>query len=323
MVESLLKTDSVPHDLKRFIRDKVEGNPFYLEEVINSLLETAILVSDNNVWSLTKPITEAEIPPTVQGVISARLDRLENETKRILQEASVIGRAFFYEILIRVTALKDQIDKSLIGLERLDLIRTRSFQPDLEYIFKHALTQEVVYNGLLKKERQAIHEKIGIVMEQLFHDRLPEFYEALAYHFKQGQSVVKAATYLMKSGQKSLSRYSPDEAHQYFQEAFDLLIGRQERTKEENHLLLEIILEWSLVYSRRTLFIELCDFLKDKEEFAVSIGNKAQLGMFYVRLGAALVFRHLLVNGIRYLRQALTIGEEIGIKRSLVMPAHT
>ncbi len=312
MVESLLKTDSVPHDLQRFIRDKVEGNPFYLEEVINSLLETAILVSDNNVWSLTKPITEAEIPPTVQGVISARLDRLENETKRILQEASVIGRAFFYEILIRVTALKDQIDKSLIGLERLDLIRTRSFQPDLEYIFKHALTQEVVYNGLLKKERQAIHEKIGIVMEQLFQDRLPEFYEALGYHFKQGQSVLKAASYLMKSGQKSLSRYSPDEAHQYFQEAFDLLISRQERTKEENNLLLEIILEWSLVYSRRARFIELCDFLKDKEEFAVSIGNKAQLGMFYIRLGTALVFRLQLVDGIRYLRQALKIGEEIG-----------
>ena len=312
MVESLLKTDSIPHDLKQFIRDKVEGNPFYLEEVINSLLETAILVSDNNVWSLTKPITEAEIPPTVQGVISARLDRLENVTKRILQEASVIGRAFFYEILIRVTALKGQIDKSLIGLERLDLIRTRSFQPDLEYIFKHALTQEVVYNGLLKKERQAIHEKIGIVMEQLFQDRLPEFYEALGYHFKQGQSVVKAATYLMKSGQKSLSRYSPDESHQYFQEAFDLLISRQERTKEENHLLLEIILEWAIVYNRRARFIEMCDFLKDKEELAVSIGNKAQLGMFYVRLGTAMVFRLQLVDGIRYLRQAIKIGEEIG-----------
>ena len=149
-------------------------------------------------------------------------------------------------------------------------------------------------------------------MEELFQDRLPEFYEALGYHFKQGQSVLKAAGYLMKSGQKSLSRYSPDEAHQYFQEAFDLLINRQERIQEENQLLLEIILEWSLVYYRRARFNELCDFLKDKEEFAVSIGNKAQLGMFYVRLGAALVFRMQLVEGIRYLRQALTIGEELG-----------
>jgi class 3 adenylate cyclase/tetratricopeptide (TPR) repeat protein len=312
MVESLLKTETIPNDLKRFIRDKVEGNPFYLEEVINSLLETAILISDNNVWSLTKPITETEIPLTVQGVISARLDRLENETKRILQEASVIGRAFFYEILKRITALNNQIDKSLIGLERLDLIRTRSLQPDLEYIFKHALTQEVVYNGLLKKERQNIHEKIGQVMEELFKDRLDECYETLAYHYKQGQSVTKAVHYLMKSGQKSLSRYSADESHQYFQEAFDLLINRQERTKEENNLLIEVILEWAVVYSRRARINELYNFLKDKEELAVSIGNKAQLGMFYVRLGISLAFNLQLVDGIRYLRQALKIGEEIG-----------
>ena len=311
MVESLLKTQVLPNDLKWFIREKVEGNPFYLEEVINSLLETGILVSENNIWTLTKTITESEIPLTVQGVISARLDRLENVTKRILQEASVIGRAFFYEILKRITELKEQMDKSLMGLERLDLIRPRSLQPDLEYIFKHALTQEVVYNGLLKKERQNIHEKIGQVMERLFHDRLPEFYEALAYHYKQGHSVIKAINYLMKSGQKSLSRYSPDESHQYFQEAFDLLINKQERTKEENYLLLEIILEWTIVYLRRARFNELCSFLKNKEELAVSIGDKAQLGMFYVRLGMGLVFRLKLVDGIRYLRQALKIGEEI------------
>jgi len=312
MVESLLKTEAIPNNLKQFIRDKVEGNPFYLEEVINSLLETGILVSENNVWSLTKPITESEIPSTVQGVISARLDRLENVNKRILQEASVIGRAFFYEILKHVTALSDQIDKSLMGLERLDLIRTRALQPDLEYIFKHALTQEVVYSGLLKKERQNIHERIAQVMEELFHDRLPEFYEALAYHYKQGQSVIKAVHYLMKSGQKSLSRYSPDESHQYFQEAFDLLINKQERTTKENYLLLEVILEWAVVYYRRIRFNEMFSFLKDKEELAVSIGNKSQLGMFYIRLGMALVFRLQLADGIRYLRQALKIGEEIG-----------
>jgi len=199
-----------------------------------------------------------------------------------------------------------------MGLERLDLIRTRTLQPDLEYIFKHALTQEVVYNGLLKKERQNIHEKIGQVMEELFKDRLDEFYETLAYHYKQGLSVIKAVHYLMKSGQKSLSRYSPDESHQYFQEAFNLLINKQGRTEEENYLLLEVILEWAIVYYRRARFNELCSFLKEKEDLAVSFGNKVQLGMFYVRLGMALVFRLQLADGIRYLRQALKIGEEMG-----------
>jgi len=184
MVESLLKTEAIPSDLSKFIQTRVEGNPFYLEEAINSLIESETLIRDNGSWKLTKEMSETLIPSTVQGIITARLDRLERETKRILQEASVIGRAFLYEILMRITDLKDIVDKSLNGLERLDFIRARTLQPDLEYIFKHALTQEVVYNGRLKKDRQALHERIGLVVEQLFHDRLPEFNETLAYHYR-------------------------------------------------------------------------------------------------------------------------------------------
>ncbi|MFB0533297.1 MAG: AAA family ATPase [Desulfatiglandales bacterium] len=173
MLESLLKAETIPSDLRRLVQDKAEGNPFYLEELVNSLIESETLIRDNGSWKITRPITESDISSTIHGVISGRLDRLEKETKRILQEASVIGRAFLYEILKRVTQLKQDIDRCLRGLEQLDLIRTRSLQPDLEYVFKHALTQEVVYNGLLKKERQEIHERIALVMEQSFHDRLP------------------------------------------------------------------------------------------------------------------------------------------------------
>jgi len=90
----------------------------------------------------------------------------------------------------------------------------------------------VVYNGLLKKERQALHERIGLIMEQSFHDRLPEFYETLAFHYKQGQSVSKAVDYLIKCGEKSLNRYSLDEAHRYFQEAFDILSHKEDSPKK-------------------------------------------------------------------------------------------
>lgn len=157
MLESLLKTETLPSDLKRFVRDKAEGNPFYLEELVNSLIESETLLRDNGSWKITRPITESDISSTINGLIAGRLDCLEKETKRILQEASVIGRAFLYEILKKVTELGDRIDPGLNVLERLDLIRTRTIQPDLEYMFKHPLTQEVVYNGLLKKERQAVH----------------------------------------------------------------------------------------------------------------------------------------------------------------------
>ena len=151
MVESLLKTESIPSRLQQFVQDKIEGNPFYIEEVINSLIESETLIRENDIWQVKRQIDESDISSSIHGVISGRLDRLENDTKRILQEASVIGRSFLYEILKRITNLKDQIDSCLSGLERLDLIKTRTVQPDLEYIFKHALTQEVVYNGLLKR----------------------------------------------------------------------------------------------------------------------------------------------------------------------------
>jgi predicted ATPase len=110
MLASLLKSETIPSDLWRFVQDKAEGNPFYLEELVNSLIETETLIRDNGSWKITKPISESDISSTLHGVIAGRLDRLEKETKRILQEASVIGRTFFHEILKRITDLRDQCE---------------------------------------------------------------------------------------------------------------------------------------------------------------------------------------------------------------------
>ncbi|MGD9043289.1 MAG: adenylate/guanylate cyclase domain-containing protein [Desulfobacterales bacterium] len=311
MVESLLRTDQVPSELKRFVQDKVEGNPFYVEEMINSLIESETLLNDSDVWKITRPITESEISPTIHGVIAGRLDRLEKETKKILQEASVIGRAFLYEILKRITQLQEHIDKSLNGLERLDLLRTRSVQPDLEYIFKHALTQEVVYNGLLKSERRVIHERIGLVMEQLFKDRLPEFYETLSFHFSQARSLHKAVDYLIKSGVKSLKRYAVEESHQYYQQAYNLLTEKSSKTEEDRELLFDLLIKWSLVYYYRGDFKEHTELLKRHENEADLVNDKEKRGMFYGWIGFVLQFRMELEDSFRYLNKALKLGEEI------------
>ena len=110
IVQSLLKADRIPSELQKFIRNKVEGNPFYLEEAINSLIESDFLIRDNGDWRITQHIGAADISSTIHGVISARVDRLEQESKRILQEAAVIGRSFYYEILKKVSDLKEEID---------------------------------------------------------------------------------------------------------------------------------------------------------------------------------------------------------------------
>ena len=314
MMESLLKSKTIPEELRKFIQVKVEGNPFYLEEVINSLIESGTLVGDNGNWSLARPIDESDISPTVQGVISARLDRLEKEMKRILQEASVIGRAFLYEILNKVSELKGRLDQPLRRLEESDLIRIRSVQPELEYVFKHALTQEVVYSGLLKRERMAVHERIALVMEQLFHGRLSEFYETLAFHFKRGQSQHKAVDYLMKSGEKSLKRYAVEESHQYYQEAFDLLANKTSMTEEERRLLIDLLIRWAYVFYYRGDFRGLVRLFSDHESLVGSL-DKTQLGMFYAWLGLGLNGTGEMKSSYEYLCKALKTGEEIGDRR--------
>ena len=312
MLGSLLETDSVPYDLKKLVQEKAEGNPFYLEELVNSLIESETLMRDNGNWKITRSINRAEISPTIHGLITGRLDRLEQETKQILQEASVIGRAFFYEILKKITDLEENVDSGLEILEGVDLIRIRALQPDLEYMFKHPLTQEVVYNGLLKKDRRAIHEQIALVMEQLFMERLPEFYETLAFHFKQGHSTHKAVEYLMKSAEKSAKRNAVQESHQYYKEAFDLLTAKTARTKEEDGLLIDVIIDWAFVFSYRGDFKGLDELLEVHMDLARSLRDKKRLGAFYGWVGVTLWFREKYKDSYQILRDGLKFGEESG-----------
>lgn len=310
MLASLLKTDNIPPDLKRWVNSKAEGNPFYLEELINSLIESDTLASDNGHWKLTRPLTEADIPSSLHGLINGRLDRLEKQTKRILQEASVIGRDFLYEILKRITELAERIDGELYQLERLDLIRTRSFKPEIEYMFKHALTQEVVYNSLLKKERRGIHEQIARVIETVFKDRLTEFNETLAYHFARGESTAKAVDYLIKAGEKSLARYAVEEAHQYFKRAYDILQSKEDSSTEDDIILISLLNSWGYAFyfsGEIEKFINLFEYHKDTAD---SLEGNTKTGMFYAWLGIAEYLAGSPKVSYNYLCKGLEIGKK-------------
>jgi class 3 adenylate cyclase/tetratricopeptide (TPR) repeat protein len=312
MLASLLKTETIPPDLKRWVQSKAEGNPFYLEELVNSLIESETLARDNGSWKLTRSITESDIPSSLHGLISGRIDRLDEQTKRILQKASVIGRDFLYEILKRITELEERIDGELSHLERLDLIRTRSMQPDIEYMFKHALTQEIVYNGLLKKQRREIHEHIAQVMESVFKDRLAEFNETLAYHFARGQSVTKAVDYLVKSGEKSLARYAVEEAHQYFKKAYDILASKEELSEAEKIILIDILNSWGYSYYYLGEFKEFIALFKSHQVMADSLEDKARAGMFYAWFGIAHYMAGKSKASYEYLCKGLELGEKAG-----------
>jgi class 3 adenylate cyclase/tetratricopeptide (TPR) repeat protein len=310
MVKALLNADRIPAELKQFVREKAEGNPFYIEEVINSLIEADTLVRDGDGWILQEPLSRSNIPPTIQGVISGRIDRLDSPMKRILQEAAVIGREFYYDILNKISVFRDHMEPALERLEHLDLINTKSIEPDLEFLFKHALTRDVAYSGLLIKERKAIHEKIGHVIERLFRDRLPEFYEALAFHYKQSQSRHKAIVYLVKSGEKSLRRYALEESHQNFRDAFEILTKNQDHTADNDKLLVDLLNKWSFVYYYRGRYKDLLEILDKHMQLATSLTDKNTLGMFYAWYGCALWHREMFKDAHRYMLSALKLADE-------------
>ena len=310
MLTSLLMTDRIPPEVRRLVQEKAEGNPFYVEEMVNSLIESEILRRDGGSWQLTGPILDSTVSSTIHGIIGGRLDRLESESKQVLQEASVIGRSFLYEILQKISTLQQDIDGCMRSLEQMDFIRAKAIHPDLEYVFKHALTQEVAYNGLLISHRREIHERIALVMEQLFSDRLLECYETLAYHFSKGSSVFKAVEYLVKSGEKSHKRYSLEEAHQYFKEAYELLSGKDDPTREKDQLIIDLLIKWGYVHNCRADYKGLEELLLANEDRAKSTGDREALGMFYAWLGWALRSREKLRDGYAYLIKALHLGEE-------------
>ena len=324
MVQSLLKTKQIPKELETFIENKTQGNPFYLEEIINSLIESNVLKKDNvGKWQFLRKITKSDISSSIHSVISARVDRLETDSRRILQEASVIGRSFYYEIINKISEAKKDINTCLEALEDLDLIKSSASNKagndqtkiDLEYIFKHALIQEVVYNGLLKAQRKIIHEKIGTVIETIFHDRLSEFYETLAHHFLKGSATLKAIDYLMKSGDKNLKRYSLDESNDYFQQAFDLLDTIPEKTAQTDEIMIDLLTRWALVFYYYGTFYDLGKLLSSKAHLINNMEDNEIKGMFIAWKGFILEIAGQYVKAESILQSAMDLGTRINNKK--------
>ena len=165
-----------------------------MEELTHSLLENGSIQMKRRAVRPRLHDLDLQVPDTIQGIIAARMDRLEENLKRIMQVASVIGREFAFRILQAISGMRKEVKADLLDLQRLELIYEKSLFPELAYIFKHALIQEVAYNSLLLKRRKDIHERIAHAIEELYPDRLEEFYEMLAYHYARGEDLRRPAT---------------------------------------------------------------------------------------------------------------------------------
>jgi class 3 adenylate cyclase/tetratricopeptide (TPR) repeat protein len=222
LAAGMLAMAEFPPELRDLIIRKAEGNPFFLEEVLKSLLEVGALRQRDGRYVLTKHVSEIYVPDTVQDVIMARIDRLEDVPKRALQLASVIGREFTVRLLERISDVQAQLDRFLQELKVLEFIYERSFYPELAYMFKHALTHDVAYNSLLVQRRKELHRLIAMAIEEVYAERLPESYEMLAYHYERGEVWEKALEYLVKAGHKAQQAYANQEALDHYSRALDM-----------------------------------------------------------------------------------------------------
>ncbi|MEM5430373.1 adenylate/guanylate cyclase domain-containing protein [Cupriavidus oxalaticus] len=230
--------------LKREIQAKTEGNPFFMEEVVTTLAEEKVLQGERGDFRLEKRIASLHMPTTVQGVLAARIDRLPPAQKELLQTLAIIGEEFTLSLARQVTALPDQALHAMLGeLQTGDFIYERPAFPELEYAFKHALTQEVAASSLLSDRRSALHERTAQAMETLFPDNLTDYCSELAHHYSKSGNTRKAIEYLTLAGQHAAQHSAQREAIRHFNDALELLRSlpdSPERARDELNLLLNL-----------------------------------------------------------------------------------
>ena len=223
LVMNLLAADSLPTELHELVLEKAEGVPLFVEELTRSLVEQGALRQQGVSWRLGVSADRLRVPDTVQGIILARLDRLEDRLKRVLQVASVVGPVLPYAVLAKVSGANGQLSAQLRDLQRLDLLRETRRRPDTEYVFKHALIRDVAYSTLLTRQRKQLHRRVGEAMEALLGERLGEFHSIIAEHFLRAEDWARAADYLLRAGDEAARLSADAEARGHYEKATDAL----------------------------------------------------------------------------------------------------
>ncbi|MBI3795820.1 MAG: AAA family ATPase [Deltaproteobacteria bacterium] len=242
LLTALLGSEAAWEPLKREILDKTEGNPFFIEEIVQALREQHLL--DGGISSQAPPPTPLRLPATVRTVLASRIDRLSPEAKELLQTLAVMGKEFSFTLVNRVVPhAEDTLQHLLSQLQTAEFIYEQPAFPEVEYVFKHALTQEVAYNSLLLERRKVMHEQMAQTIEKVFGSHLDDHYNELSYHYSRSGNTQKAIEYLQLAGHQAVQRSANAVAINHLSTALALLRtlpDSDERTRRE--LVLQIAL---------------------------------------------------------------------------------
>jgi class 3 adenylate cyclase/tetratricopeptide (TPR) repeat protein len=225
MVQTLLGGVEIPEEMMTKILERAVGNPFFIEEVVRSLIENGTFVRDDSSgrWTVTARSDMFDIPDSLHALLAARIDQLEEMTRRTLQLSAVIGRSFYARVLAAIAEPGHDLDRELGTLQRLEMIGEAARMPEIEYRFRNPLTQEVVYKTILVKQRREFHRRVAETMEALYPDRLDEYSGLLAHHFVASDLYGKAVEYLRRAARRAQALYSYDDATRHLHAALDLM----------------------------------------------------------------------------------------------------
>ncbi len=292
MLKALLGNDAGLQPLKRMLIERTDGNPFFLEESVRALVETKVLAGERAAYHLTKASPSFQIPATTQAILAARIDRLSAEDKRLLQAASVIGKDVPFALLQGIAELPEEsLRRGLAHLQAAEFLYEARLFPDLEYTFKHALTHDVTYGGLLHERRRALHRQIVETIERRYPDRLAEHVPPLAHHAFRGEVWEKAVPYLRQAGAKAFARSSNREAVAYFEQALTALSHLPE-TRETLEEVLDVRFDLRNALFPLAEFGKIGGYLREAEILARTLGDQRRRGWVWVYMSG-----HRLLTG--------------------------
>jgi hypothetical protein len=228
LIQQLLKIENFPAGMRELILNRAEGNPFFVEELLRSLIDAGAIVLEGDRAAATREIDAVEIPETLQGVLAARIDRLPPDNKQTLQRASVIGRVFQRRVLAYIyeQRAKHRLEASLGELQRREFIQSREQQAsetagleEGEYIFKHAITHDVAYDSMLFARRKELHQLAAEAIEALFPGRLEELSATLGYHYERADAAERAIFYLGRAAERAKVTFANAEAIAFYESA--------------------------------------------------------------------------------------------------------
>jgi predicted ATPase len=281
MMIYLLGTDAIESGLEEFILEKTEGVPFFIEEFIKSLKDLQIIKRKDNSYRIAKDVQTLIIPSTIQDVIMARVDSLPDTAKEVLQTGSVIEREFSYELIKRVTGIrKEELLSHLSVLKDSELLYESGIYPQSTYIFKHALTQEVVRDSILTKRKRRLHEKIGNAIEEIFKENLDEHYGVLAEHYIESEHYEKAAEYSSLAGRKAERAASFTDAIVYGKKRISCL-EKMHVTDDVNKKIIDARTTLGLYMGQLFYFSEAKETIEPIIDLALKIHYKKRLSQIY------------------------------------------